>query len=1000
MILLKKVIEKMMVFSVVMSTLAYGGMKEDVVFLNELYNQGNYQMAVQESKKFLITYPESKYNKNLCKRIALVSYLTNNFQDAKLYFQKYLTEYKVKKDEKAEAYSYLYRMAILEKNQEKANEYRNLVSENKKIYEEMNYDSGIILLNAGRNEEAIEHFNRAMALKGNNSSKALLYKSLALLNLGEYQNSLNTINVYNNLDEKDKDMALVTYLYGILNYKLNDINKAIAYLESGLKNFPNDSYTQKGKLVLIEIYLNRSETNKALKLYSELKDNDEIIKASKIFGNHFVTREEYRRAIDFFEKIPNRDVNAQYAYAYSFFKENNFQRALKEFEKIKIPKYMVDVRYYEALSYYNLGNYKKVIEFQKDLDNYLTDSKKYNDIRIILANSMYELEDYKTSYDYYMEIYKDYPTLENLYRVMVIARKIEDEKITDNLLKEYREKFSEDTKYKKDIYIVTGDLYYKKGKYLKAENLYKDYLKTTQDTEIANKLVDLLVNEKKYSDVIKTLNTMEVTDENQYLKGIAYMGIGNYSKAAGFFGGLEKSENLDKELLNKVKYSTIKNQFLWEKYDEVITLGKTYIENSAGYKVDDIIDILGITYYRKEDFKTARKYFTDLLKYKERFSYAKYQIADTYYAEKDYNKALELFKEISNNKLYKLEYRESSNYWALRCYINLDDKKTFLDESQKFMDIYKNSTYNKNLMIIRGKILVEEGNLKTALEEYQRLYLKLSSENDKTERDLTVEKIVDILFLDNNKVEAKTWIDKLTDKYKKAYYSSIYYRDMDMIEEARKVEPILLESSTYKDYGLKVLADDEFSNNQYTESLKHYEEIYNLEVSSYKDYALYMMGNIYAIEKKIEEATVTLTKVFVVYPQSKYVIPAQIKLAEVYEISGDMEKAIKAYEELSGNSNAQEYSEFILEKLLYLNLQKENIDGILKYYEELKSVNKDSASKYQDIVEKIKEAIKNEKSTNTTETVVDEIVENKITEDIQEEIVTNEVINPEENEKQ
>lgn len=999
MIFLKKTVEKIMIFSIIMTNLAYAGMKEDVVFLNELYSQGKYEMALQQSKKFLIIYPESKYNKNLCKRIALVSYLSNDFENAKLYFQKYLTEYKAKKDEKIEAYSYLYRMAILEKNQEKANEFEKIVSENKKIYEEMSYDTGILLLNDGRNKEAIDHFNKAMALKGNNSSKSLLYKSLALLNLGDYQNSLNTVNVYNSLDEKNKDMALVTYLYGILNYKLNDINKAIAYLEAGLKNFPNDSYTQKGKLVLIEIYLNRNEINNALKLYSELKDATEVTKASKIFGNHFVSRGEYRRAIDFFEKISDKDVNTQYAYAYSYFKENNFERALVEFEKIKAPKYIVDVRYYEILSYYNLKNYEKIKDFQKELDNYLTDSKKYNDIRIVLANSMYELKDYKKAYEYYLEIYKDYPTLENLYRTMVIARKMEDEKIIDNLLKEYKEKFSEDKEYKKDIYILAGDLYYKKAKYLKSENLYKEYLKTTQDSEVANKLVDLLVNEKKYSDVIKTLDTMEVTDENQYLKGIAYMGIGNYSKAAGFFGGLEKNESLDKELLNKVKYSTIKNQFLWEKYDDVIILGKAYIENSNGYKVDDIIDILGITYYRKEDFKTARDYFTNLLKYKERFSYAKYQIADTYYAAKDYKKALELFKEISNNKIYKLEYRESSNYWALRCYINLGEKEIFLDESQKFIDIYKNSTYNKNLMIIRGKILVEEGNLKVALEEYQKLYLKLSSQKDKVEKDLTVEKIIDILFLDNNKIEVKNWIDKLEDKYKKAYYSSIYYRDIDMVEEARKVEPILLESNTYKDYGLKVLADDELSNNQYEDALKHYNEIYNLEVSSYKDYALYMMGDIYAIEKKVEEATVTLTKVFIIYPQSKYVIPAQIKLAEVYEISGDIDKAIKAYEELNGNSKAQEYSEFILEKLLYLNLQKENIDAVLKYYNELKNINKDAASKYQDVVEKIKEAMENEKAAETTENVVENIVENKVTEDIQQETVTNEVINIEENEK-
>ena len=69
----------------------------------------------------------------------------------------------------------------------------------------------------------------------------------------------------------------------------------------------------------------------------------------------------------------------------------------------------------------------------------------------------------------------------------------------------------------------------------KAENTYKEFLATESEVGMTNKLVDLLVNEKKYTEVLEYLNTLEPTDDNEYLKGIAYMGIGNYPKANEFF---------------------------------------------------------------------------------------------------------------------------------------------------------------------------------------------------------------------------------------------------------------------------------------------------------------------------------------------------------------------------------------------------------------------------------------------------------------------------------
>ena len=99
---------------------------------------------------------------------------------------------------------------------------------------------------------------------------AILYLAMGLYRMGQYGDSLKYLDFYNGLQSQSKDIPLLTYLYGSSFYKLNDSNKAAAYFEKGLKNYPNDSYSKKGRITLIEIYTNRGEIEKALMLYSEI----------------------------------------------------------------------------------------------------------------------------------------------------------------------------------------------------------------------------------------------------------------------------------------------------------------------------------------------------------------------------------------------------------------------------------------------------------------------------------------------------------------------------------------------------------------------------------------------------------------------------------------------------------------------------------------------------------------------------------------------------------
>ncbi len=977
--MLKNKFTKLCLLSLIITNLAYGDAKDDINHLNHLYSQGKYKEAIEKSKRFISLYPESNYNKNLTKRIGLVSYLGNDFQNAKLYFEKYLTDYKLSKKEKREAHSYLYRIETLYKNTAKADYYRTDVIEDKELWEKTVYETGILLLNDGNNEEALKYFNSTISTKGENQYKGYLYKALALHNLGRYEEGFDSLNIYGQSQMESKDLPLATYLYGVLSYKSNQTNNAITYLESGVKNFPNDTYTEKGRVTLIEIYLNINNLDRALELFGDLKEKESSKLSAKIIGNYFVTNEEFLEAISYFEFIGNNmDAESRYAYAYSLFRIKNYKKAIEEFNKIQEEKYQIDVRYYQIISYYELKNYKKVLEYEKYLKDYEIDSKKYNDVRGIFANSTYETKEYERSALYYNEIYKDYPEPINIYKAMIAGKIILNEEMLNSLFIDYKENFKDDNEHKKDIYLLMGDYFFQTNQIEKSQDVYIDYLTVTKDQEITEKLIDLLINQKKYAEAIKYLNTLENTDETLYLKSIAYMGITNYKKADENLELLMKGSK-DKEILEKAQYTSIKNNFLWEKYEEVLKEGNLYSINKNTYRIDDVIDVMGITYYRQGDFIKARETFEKLEKYIERYSYAKYQIADTYFIQKNYEKAVELFTEILKDKNNSIEYREPSFYNLVQSYLFLEESEKFLKESDNFLKEYPESSYKKSLIITRGRILNEQGSLETALGEYEKLY---ELEGSSKEKDIIAENIINIYISLNDKEKQMLWINKINDKYKKAYRQSLYLREEGMEEQAINVEKILVESEIYKDYAYRLLGDASYIAKDYKKSYEYFSNINNMQATSYKDYALYKIGEIYLKESKNKEAIVEFTKVFTLYPQSKYKIMSQIKIAETYEILDRKPNALQAYKEIDANPESHLYHEFLVEKILYLLLLEENQPEARIYYNELLRLNETSALRYKDYIEPLVEKTQveeiQEASAEEVEKVqVENIEENK-----------------------
>ena len=144
----------------------------------------------------------------------------------------------------------------------------------------------------------------------------------------------------------------------------------------------------------------------------------------------------------------------------------------------------------------------------------------------------------------------------------------------------------------------------------------------------------------------------------------------------------------------------------------------------------DIVVQNRLSYYRLGNYETER-IFCKTYCYSEYSGYARFQTADSYFAEKNYEKAKAEYKMVYSEKVGK-KYEEDAKYWELNCELNLGKEDSY-GESEKFLKEYPQSSYLVNILSIEEKFFLIKS--QEAVKEYENLYIA-SVQN--TEKDQTV----------------------------------------------------------------------------------------------------------------------------------------------------------------------------------------------------------------------------------------------------------------------
>jgi len=450
-----------------------------------------------------------------------------------------------------------------------------------------------------------------------------------------------------------------------------------------------------------------------------------------------------------------------------------------------------------------------------------------------------------------------------------------------------------------------------------------------------------LLDQQKYDEMNQYLSSVSDDNSLSYLKGVAAMGLKKYDEAETHFQKV--LANGDKGLSTKVYLNRVRNFFLAERYNEAIQAGEQYLSRINPEKekaiYSEMLDKIGLSYFRVGKYDQARSYYSKIASMKGYEVYGKFQIADSYYNEKNYAKAGELYKAIYNN-YGETFYGEQAYYKYITTLSLLGNTEAFEREKNNFLSVYPNSTLRTTISNLSTNFYIESGDTAKAIEALDKS--KANTDDADVKENNTI-KIIGLKLEKKDYKDMEKYLGEISDPEERAYYSAQYYaqkKDPKLVKEFET----LLKSEKYKAYASKALGDYYFDKKDLAKSKKYYGT--HVSVNKNPDeYVLYRLGQANEKENNLKMALADYKLVY--EKKGKLAEDAMLRAAEIYDRQENNVEAEKLFTKLYATKGNKDLKAYSIEKLIYYKLLNEKTKEAKKYYDELKKLDAKRAEKFK-----------------------------------------------------
>ena len=745
----------------------------------------------------------------------------------------------------------------------------------------------------GNYPQALQWFDKVDESNLNNSDrdKFNFQKGYSFFNAKNKKEATTYLNKVVNSPEYGSQAK---YYLGFIAYEGDDYKQATKYFDevSG-----EEKYKEKLSYYQADMNFKLGNFQKAIDLGTKAMDKSNAIEKSelnKIIGESYFNLKQYDKSITYlslYKGKKGRWNNTDfYQLGYAFYKQNDFENAISQFNKIIGGKDFVaqNSYYHLAESYLKLNKKQEALNAFKNASEMEFDTSIQEDASLNYAKLSYEIgNSYQSVPGVLMGFMKKYPNNAN-------------------------------------------------------------------KSEIEKLLIDSYISSKNYKEALVLLEKNKSPENKiVYQKVAFYRGLeqytdSNYQDAATLF---EKSltEQKDATFTARATFWKAETEYVQEDFKNAVLDFKQFTVLAKANVTEEFKNInynIAYSYFKLKEYDQAGNYFQNQVDKntanKLRLNDSYLRLADCRFVTSKYTAAIDAYNKVIELKSIDADY---AYFQKAICYgfVSKNDKK--IDEINAFLQLYPKSDYRDDALFELGNTYVSEKQQDLAIKTYDRLntefkkgsytskailrqgliyynsdkdelaitkFKKVAADFPKSPEALEAVATARLIFVDNGRVdEYATWVRTLD-----FVAVTNVELDNDTYESAEKQ---YLQNNTkqaisgFSSYVSKFpngihalnanfyLAQSYFSNGQENQSVPNYEFVINESHSEFTEQSLLRLAQIFLKSDSYDKAIPVLLRLETEadLPQNKTF--AQSNLMKCYYNKKDYENSVIYAEKVLAN---------------------------------------------------------------------------------------------------
>ncbi|MBV1888544.1 MAG: tetratricopeptide repeat protein, partial [Urechidicola sp.] len=417
--------------------------------------------------------------------------------------------------------------------------------------------------------------------------------------------------------------------------------------------------------------------------------------AKYYYGYIAYTEDDYETADNYLGQVvtdANYQKNVSYYLADMNFKLGKFEKALELGEPLLATTKRDELSQLSKIvgeSYFNLKQYREAIPHLK---NYKGTRGKWNNTDYyMLGYAYYAQDDFENAISYFNKIIggKNAVAQNAYYHLAECYLKLDKKSEALNAFKNASQMDFE-PELQEDAFLNYAKLSYDIGNpYKSVPEVLQDYLdaypKSNQTNQIEELIISSFITSQDYAGAISYLEDKKDTKSSLYQKASFFRGIQVFNEKdyTDAIVNFEKalSNPLDKQMATRSKYWLAESNFRLNNFDLALDDFNLFYANMVAKETLEFKDInynLAYTYFKQKDYERAAVEFQNYINKKPedeiKLNDSYVRLADTYFVSSKYQEAINTYKKIIQNKASDADYAQFQLAVSYG-YIRQDDKK-------------------------------------------------------------------------------------------------------------------------------------------------------------------------------------------------------------------------------------------------------------------------------------------------------------------------------------